>query len=146
MSRTFPWQRHKCPRSLTGRSNVLRGGKFLSFEVLTWRPKTRPFCPPNGGLVREIPLFLWKCSLVNLVLIGSGSFIRCCCRFIFIIHTSIGLSQRLNYCIYVPGSGPPPHPPCHGHGHNINPPPPCGMGGSWEGVGVIQPTAMQLVG
>ena len=48
--------------------------------------------------------------------------------------------------IYVPGSGSPPHPPCHGHGHNINPPPPCGMGGSWEGVGVIQPTAMQLVG
>ena len=42
--------------------------------------------------------------------------------------------------------GPPPHPPCHGHGHNINPPPPCGMGGSWEAVGVIQPTAMQLVG
>ena len=40
----------------------------------------------------------------------------------------------------------PPPPPCHGHGHNINPPPPCGMGGSWEGVGVIQPTAMQLVG
>ena len=40
----------------------------------------------------------------------------------------------------------PPHPPCHGHGHNINPPPPCGMGGSWEAVGVIQPTAMQLVG
>ena len=48
--------------------------------------------------------------------------------------------------IYVPGSGSPPHPPCHGHGHNINPPPPCGMGGSWEAVGVIQPTAMQLVG
>ena len=31
--------------------------------------------------------------------------------------------------IYVPGSGSPPHPPCH----------PCGMGGPWEGVGVIQP-------
>ena len=26
--------------------------------------------------------------------------------------------------LYVPGSGSPPHPPCHGHGHNINPPPP----------------------
>ena len=41
--------------------------------------------------------------------------------------------------IYVPGSGSPPHPPCHGHGHNLIPPPPCGMGGPWEGVGVIQP-------
>ena len=48
--------------------------------------------------------------------------------------------------IYVPGSGSPPHPPCHGHGHDINPPPPCGMGWSWEAAGVIQPTAMQQVG
>ena len=55
-------------------------------------------------------------------------------------------THHANTYIYVPGSGSPPHPPCHGHGHNINPPPPCGMGGSWEGVGVIQPTAMQLVG
>ena len=44
------------------------------------------------------------------------------------------------YSIYVPGSGSPPHPPCHGHGHNSSTPlPPCGMGGPWEGVGVIQP-------
>ncbi len=35
----------------------------------------------------------------------------------------------------------PPHPPCHGHGHKPStPPPPCGMGGHWEGVGVIQPS------
>ena len=50
--------------------------------------------------------------------------------------------------IYVPGSGSPPHPPCHGHGHNPStPPPPCGMGGSWEGVGVIQlPTSSTATG
>ena len=62
------------------------------------------------------------------------------------VRCDSGKSSKNLYTLYVPGSGSPPHPPCHGHGHNINPPPPCGMGGSWEAVGVIQPTAMQLVG
>ena len=37
----------------------------------------------------------------------------------------------------VPGS--PPTPPAMVMVIPINPPPPCGMGGAWEGVGVIQP-------
>ena len=44
----------------------------------------------------------------------------------------LGIRTESMYDIYVPGSGSPPHPPCHGHGHNPSSPiPPV----EWVGPG-----------